>query len=365
MHFLILSGANERAIVAACRSLIADGVGFSIIARPLKDPLLRSHLRPHIVATREQDALNVDDLICTLQSVRDQLPDRLLYLPASEALNRLVLSHRARLETECRLEIPLPDLSVYEVLSDKARFNALAQRFGMALPPIVEAPRTAPLPLVAKPHTEFDPKTGLKLYPVLMLEEAQRTKFFQSEDPDAYFYQRYLDGRSHYYLFFFDRNGGCVALFQENIAQQPEGKSILVAQSCPCPSAEFLEQLTRCIRSTGFHGFCMVEAITVSERSYLIELNPRLWGPLSLAIRAGFQISWLGRPERMKTPAQPCQGVRYAWLSGMLRTKLDGGRIRWYRRQGFYSELLAFLRQDIYLSALSTLPMALRELRKR
>ncbi|MGC3983326.1 MAG: hypothetical protein QM777_00590 [Pseudorhodoferax sp.] len=366
MHFLILSGANERAIVAACRDLRSDGIGFSIIARPRQDPVARSFLSAHVVATRSQDALDVDDLVQTILAVRHRLPARLIYLPASEALNRLVLQHRERLTRECSLEIPLPPLATYELLSDKASFNALAQQFGLELPPSETSPGTAPLPLVAKPHAEFDAATHRKLYPVLMFEEHERRAFFAKENVSNYFFQRFVQGASHYYLMFFDRTGRCASLFQENMAQQPGGKSILAAQSCDCPSPEFLERLTRCIGSTGFFGFCMVEAITVQGRSYLIELNPRLWGPLSLATRAGFRIAWLGAPEAMVPPAPLDRTVRYAWLSGMLGTRLAGHKIRWYhrKRRDFYTHLWSFVRQDIYCGALASLPMAARELRR-
>lgn len=364
MHFLILSGANERAIVAACRDLLESGVGFSIIARPGRDPIVGSFLAPYIQAQRSRDQLDIDDLAATLLTFRHRLPERLIYLPASEALNRLVLENRQRLETECRLEISLPALETYRTLSDKSRFNALAETFGLELPPREPAPRTAPLPLVAKPHAEFSRSGGAKLYPALLFEESQRQQFFAEADEGDYFFQRYIDGQSHYYLFFFGRDGQAVSLFQENIAQQPNGKSIVAAQTCPCPSEDFLEKISACIRSTGFFGFCMVEAITRDGKSYLIELNPRLWGPLSLAIHAGFRMHWLGDPESAAQPAAQSEPARYAWFSGMVRTRLDGGRLRWYpgKRRQFLRQFLAFLRSDIYLQRINTLEMAAREL---
>lgn len=364
MHFLILSGANERAIVAAARDLKSQGIGFSIIARPSKDPIAGTFLAPHIIATRSIDRLDIDDLAQTLSRVRPQLPERLIYLPTSEALNRLVLQHQQRLEQEYGLEIPLPDLDTYATLSDKARFNALARGFGLELPPTEQEPRTAPLPLVAKPHSEFSPHTGAKLYPVLIFDEPQRQAFFAEAAEEDYFYQRYVDGQSHYYLFFFDHQGQAYSLFQENIAQQPNGKSIVAAQTCPCPSGDFLEKITACIRSTGFFGFCMVEAITLNGKSYLIELNPRLWGPLSLAIHAGFHMHWLGKPESAVQPAPLASPARYTWLSGMVRTRLSGGRLRWYpgKKRLFFRHLPSFLRGDIYLQQINTLGMAAREL---
>lgn len=363
MHFLILSGANERAIVAACRNLLTEGVGFSIIARPIKDPIIGSFLAPYIVAERTSDALDIEDLITTLDRVRHQLPSRLIYLPASEALNRLVLAHRGRLETEAGLEIPLPSPEIYQTLSDKASFNALAYRFGLETPPREENPATAALPIVAKPYAEFSPSSGQKLYPVLIFEEAQREVFLKRPSAGDYFFQRYVNGQSYYYLFFFDGHGGAVSLFQENIAQQPGGKSIVAAQLCACPSQEFLEKLTECINSTGFFGFCMVEAIQVEGKNYLIELNPRLWGPFALAVDAGFQVRWLANPAEMAQPA-PAGPLYYAWLSGMLQTWRAKGRLRWYShlRGKFFRHLPAFIFSDIYLRKINTLRMAAREL---
>jgi hypothetical protein len=367
MHILILSGANERAIVAACDSMMADGIGFSIIARPRNDPVARSHLARFVVAVRKSDTLDIDDLVRTLRQVRPSLPARLLYLPASEALNRLVLQHRERLERECALEIPMPEREVYETLSDKSRFNALAQQFGIALPPALDDAVSPALPLVAKPRNEFSLLTGEKLYPELIFTETQRSAFLARHAPDgAYFYQQYLDGASHYYLFFFDGKARHAVLFQQNLAQQPNGKSIVVAQSCPCPDPVFLDRISVCIASTGFFGFCMVEAMAVDDRSYLIELNPRLWGPMALALQAGFRIKWLGDPAAMVQPLlPPARPVRYAYLAGMWRARRNGGSLRWYPqgRAQFIRHLLSFLREDVYLKTPRTWPMAIRELR--
>ena len=367
MHFLIFSGANERAILAACNSLAAENIGFSIIARPRNDPIAKSRLGRFVAAVRQSDALDINDLVRTIQAVRSSLPARLLYLPTSEALNRLVLQHRDQLGEECGLEIPMPAQQTYETLSDKSTFNALAQRFGIVLPPPVDDAEASPLPLVAKPRHEFSPQTGEKLYPELLFTEAQRRAFLDGRTGHSYFYQRYLDGASHYYLFFFDGHGRHAALYQQNLAQQPNGKSIVAAQSCVCPDSDFMEKVTACIGSTGFVGFCMVEAMTVAGTSYLIELNPRLWGPLSLALRCGFRISWLGNPSAMVAPAQPARPARYAWLSGMWRSRRNGGALRWYPqgRAQFVRHLWSFLRGDIYLNSPRTWSMALRELRAR
>jgi predicted ATP-grasp superfamily ATP-dependent carboligase len=365
MHFLIFSGANERAILAACRNLAADKIGYSIIARPRNDPIARSHLRRFVVSVRQSDALDIEDVVRAIAQVRGRLPRRLVYLPASEALNRLVLQHRERLSNECGLEIPMPTQQVYETLSDKARFNALAQQFGVTLPPALASANEAPLPLVAKPQREFSLRTGEKLYPELIFTEAQRSAFLSKQAGDGYFYQGYLDGASHYYLFFFDGKGRHAALFQQNLAQQPNGKSIVAAQSCACPDPAFLEKIQACIASTGFSGFCMVEAMTVAGTSYLIELNPRLWGPMELALRCGFRIAWLGEPDAMVAPALPRRPVRYAWLSGMWRSQRSGGSLRWFPqgRAHFPRHLLSFLHGDIYLNSPRTWPMAWRELR--
>ena len=330
VHFLILSGANERAIVASCRHLESEGIGFSIIARPRRDPLPRSPFRSRVLARRRLDSLDIEDIVATIRSVRDRMPERVLYLPASEALNRLFLAHRDRLQSECRLEITLPSAAIYATVSDKASFNALAETFRIAIPATLPSADNAAIPFVAKPCREFSAQTGKKLYPELILTEAQRRAFLAGTASGEFFCQRYIDGTSYYYLFFFAPDGRDICLIQRNLAQQPHGKSILAAETSPDPDPVFHARIVDCIRSTGFTGFCMVEMMLDETGSYLIEANPRLWGPFSLALDAGFRLRWLAAPQTSSQPEPGQKTVRYAWLSGMLRTLLDGESIRWF-----------------------------------
>ncbi|WCE03216.1 hypothetical protein [Pseudoxanthomonas sp. JBR18] len=350
---MVFSGANERALIAICRSFAARRVPCAIVARPGEDPMRLTKYRTWIATTRGSDALDLDDMLaCVAQLVARHPGQSLTFLPTAESINRLVLEHRDRFE-QAGLRVRLVDADLYVAVSDKARLLALAEGFGLPAPPSLEAPTPQTLPLVAKPKTEFAPD-GRKLYPELIFDTAALQAFQRNADPALYFFQTYLEGASYYYLAHFAADGTATFAYQRNLLQQANGKSIIAAELCTCPDLETREKLTALFRSVNYRGYAMIETMEIDGRHYLIEVNPRFWGPWSLAERAGF------KPEAFAGTCAPLppgrQGAGYLWMGGWL---MDWGRRRrvrvypaaralsWPRRLGLLAQEL-YLRRDTF-----------------
>src|SRR5206468_440676 len=85
----------------------------------------------------------------------------------------------------------------------------------------------------------------------------------------------------------------------------------------------------------GWHGLAQVQFVVPDDGvPRMIDLNPRFYGSLALAVASGsdFPALWAalatGRPV---APAAPRTGVRYHWLGGDLRRALverRGGLLR-------------------------------------
>ncbi|WP_434027917.1 hypothetical protein [[Pseudomonas] boreopolis] len=356
-RFVMFSGANERALVALCRAFARRGLSCSIAARPGPDPIRHTRYRAWIEAERGSDQLELQDLLRCVRAIAARHPGRrLLLLPTAESVNRLALRHRAEFE-QAGLQVPLVDEAIYLAVSDKASLLALAARFGLEPPPMLEAPVAEALPLVAKPRCEFAPDSGRKLYPELIFERARLERFLATHEPDHYFFQRYLDGASYYYLAHFDRGGNARFAYQRNLAQQANGKSIVAAELCECPDADTRQRLQAMFRAIGYHGYAMVEVMLLHGRSYLIEVNPRFWGPWTLADRAGFLPEACdGRP----LATSGARSGRYLWLGGWLAERRAGRRMRRYPGLRLPT-LLALACSDVYLRP-DSLPLFLREL---
>ncbi|MCY1389175.1 hypothetical protein D9M71_39650 [compost metagenome] len=350
VRYVIFTGANERAVIAVCRHFRRSGIACSLIARPGPDPMRKTRFVGWIEAVRRVDRLDVDDMLAALARIKAlHSGERLIFLPTAESIIRLVLDQREAFEA-AGLEVPLVDQSLYERVSDKSSFLELMAGAGMPLPPRIDRVAASDLPVVAKPFHEVSPRSGRKLYPELIFTEQALEAFLASDVVDDYFFQRYLDGRSYYFLAFFPRSGEPTVRYQENLLQQPNGKSMLAARLCECPDARSEERLIRGFRSVGFFGFVMVELIEVNGVFHLIEANPRLWGPFELAIKAGF------RPEAIAGAAHHERGRRsalYFWTSGLVLSLLAGGRPRRYPQylRKLVSRPFALFGADIYLRA--------------
>lgn len=135
-----------------------------------------------------------------------------------------------------------------------------------------------------------------------------------------YLVQEYVEGRNGYGYFGFFWHGKEVAYFMhERLVQFPkEGGPSVLARSI---HDERLRHLGKTLlESLGWHGVAMVE-FKRSDRDgelYLMEINPKLWGSLDLAIASGADFpAWIVRaitdgsfPEAGRYEV----GVTYQWL---------------------------------------------------
>ena len=97
------------------------------------------------------------------------------------------------------------------------------------------------------------------------------------------FYE-YVKGRSYYLLFYFGKFGNIKKFSQENLAQQFEGKSIIAAISSTIHKENICTQYETLFKEINYHGFVMVELRKNHTGYYMIEANPRFWGPSQLLI---------------------------------------------------------------------------------
>lgn len=348
IRYVIFTGANERAVVAVCRYFQRNDIACSLVARPGMDTIRKTRFVRWIDAARRLDHLDLEDMLGVLLQLRELHPhQRLVFLPTTESIIRLVLENREAFEST-GLEVPLVDKALYETISDKSTFLALMESFGVPLPPQIKQVGPTDLPVVAKPLHEVSRRTGRKLYPELIFTAETLEAFLVDDVAEDYFFQKYLNGRSYYFLAFFPRNGEPVVRYQENLLQQPNGKSMLAARLCGCPDLDIESRLLRGFQSVGFFGFVMVELIEVSGVLHLIEANPRLWGPFELAIKAGF------RPDAIVDGKQAEYGssnALYLWMSGLLLSLMSGGSPRCYPQllRKLIAQPTALFGADIYL----------------
>jgi hypothetical protein len=203
--------------------------------------------------------------------------------PTSEFLNRFLLSQKTILEIQ-GWRMVFPSEVVYAALSNKSSSPTYAKRLMGITPPPTQKFGQWQAPCVLKPKQNI--MLGDVLYPQLCATQEELTTVCKQIRHDDWFSQSWVDGQSFYFCAYLDVQGGWNGFWQENLLQQPNGKSMVLARTCLNPGID-PSHLMLGLHRMGYRGPFMMEVIRdVHNKLYFIEINPRFWGPLELARQA-------------------------------------------------------------------------------
>ncbi|TWU47536.1 carbamoyl phosphate synthase-like protein [Rubripirellula tenax] len=317
-----------RAVVAFCRKATALNVPFCLVASSPGDPIFQTQYSGSVVLTRQTNDLCIADMQNWFHEILvSKSLDRLMVLPTSEFLNRFLLDHKAELE-DAGHSVPLVDKQLYNRISDKQSFVKICADHGLVVPQeFIDQP--AKLPFVAKPKRYAAVKTGRQLKPWLISSESDLQKFQAVESPGEFFFQEFVVGKSVYLLYFVSQDDKHVVYSQENLIQQSNGGSIVVATQSSEHSEPIAQQYLDMFKSLGYSGPVMVELKVTEDNHVMIEANPRFWGPLQFVVDSGVPIieSFLSAngfslPTNAVSPLPASHGndVRYFWSGGMSKS---------------------------------------------
>jgi len=288
---VLVLDAQLRHSLAIVRSLGRVGVEVVAAAPVRRFPSARSR---HVAGTIRFDA-------------RRDGPERLLELAHAHAAdvviaaglpgNELLCRHRSALEGS--LAGAYNDLGEFERLANKRATVELAATLGVATPVTVEIDdpaRAAAIgaqlgyPLVFKSAVD----QGTVRYPRDGGELNACVADYLRADPTGYaegrppLVQQYVDGDGHGFFGLADR-GRLIAHFMHRRLHEvpPTGGPSAMAMSWRDPALRVLGE--RFFAATGWHGVAMVEFKRARRDGvyYLIEVNPKFWGSLDLAIASG------------------------------------------------------------------------------
>lgn len=254
-------------------------------------------------------------------------------------------------------EIPLVEASTYFRLTEKRSATDFFSAAGLAAPREMHAETICEPPVVAKPFFNIS-EMGRSLYPHLLDTRARIETFLATHDPKDYFFQEYVHGDSLYLLFHLSRTGEHDFVWsQRNLLQQPDGKSMLLAEPSGFHRSDAAGKILRALRDAGFHGLGMVEVIRTPEREVFIEMNPRIWGPVQFCLDQQQPLlqAFIGEtlhddPMRYTGRRPRLRRGRYFWLGGLLETLRAGRTPTWHAaRRPLFSVILRNLFCDVYL----------------
>jgi hypothetical protein len=352
-HFLVLSGANDRAVFAFLRAARRCGASASIIAMSVDDLVFKSAYAPQVVLTRETKDLTTDLFEHWVDLTRQAIGRaELVIYPSSEYLNTFLLRNRSVIE-QLGCVIPLIDEEVYRHITNKESSTSFFASYGIATPEAIPSASIS-TPLVAKPRININ-RAGRSLYPHLLRDEADLEEFLASESRADFFFQRWVEGPSFYLLFYVPRDGSTpVSMSQENLVQQPGGKSMLFAVGASIHETAVAGTCLTALRDVGFHGLCMIEFIEQDGQLYFIELNPRPWGPIQFCEDMGAPMleSLISDWSGFAAPTSRISARRryYAWLGGMAASAFGSAKLVTHGTTRVRAGLMwAAVRNDVYL----------------
>lgn len=348
---IVFSGFNQRAVIAFLRTLESRDVQYAIIASSSSDPVLKTKYKDKVVITRDKIQLEMNDILNCIRVVKNQKKfDYCMVAPSSEALNRFFLNNRT-VFSEIKVEIPLVDKELYIEVSNKESFGELCRSNGILIPGEYSSIKQASLPCVAKPKKYISPNG--EVYSPILLHSVEELEEFKRKYNETYFYyQEFIVGDSFYLLYYFRKDGSVSKYSQQNLVQQPGGKSIIAAVGSNFHETTESHNYETMFKKIGFRGLVMVEIKKSMGKSYMIEANPRFWGPSQLFVDAGnnfFEDLLIdnGFSVNKNISLKPRE-ARYFWYGGLCQSGVNNVTFHGLARERFNSEIDKWMTSDVY-----------------
>lgn len=298
MATILVTDGSQRSALAACRSLIRAGHEVHAAA-PHRASLAGASrgVRAHVVT--DDPMGDPGAFAAAILALAARIGTEVL-IPMTDASATALLRQAALLPPTCR--VPLPSFAAFQLASDKAALLPLAERAGFAIPQsrLVNSRAEAAaltldglVPGVLKPHRSIaDVGGALRRHGVVQYATAAEGATLLGSMPDEAFpilVQRRVDGPG--VGFFALRWGGkMVATFAHRRVREvpPSGGVSVCRESIALPPA-LAAAGTRLLSELDWEGVAMVECKhdPADDKYYVIEINPRFWGSLQLAIDAG------------------------------------------------------------------------------
>jgi predicted ATP-grasp superfamily ATP-dependent carboligase len=302
MKVLVTDGEYKQA-VAAIRNLGRHGVNVVVASARRSAPgFFSRYCTERVLCPEPEDEAFLPALL--------EHVDRLsvdVILPIGGAATSEISRDKAA--AEAHAAVPVAPWESMVIAADKRRSAALAEELGVPVPrTYADRESVDSFPVVAKRAWG----SGVVRY-VNSPAELSASTFADS------LVQEYVPGAGYGFFALFDQGEERAVFMHRRIREFPvTGGASTAAVSVYDP---LLEELgLRMLRGLRWHGVAMVEFKRDSRdgRYKLVEVNPKFWGSLDLAVEAGVEFPWLavqlalGRP--LPTQDGYPTGVRFRWV---------------------------------------------------
>lgn len=328
-HHAIVTDGLWRKSLSAIRSLGKAGYRVTVLG----DSFLTTGFWSRYARARRRGptaARDPDGFGRTLMAALQRAPGAVI-LPMEDASLMWVSQHRAEVEARGKFLLPSPE--ALEIAQDKSRTIAAAAQLGLPhprtfLPSSAEEARRMLADSATESQWVAKPRSGSGSVGVRYLDSLEGRlpdyweSYFAAHGAPLLQERIPAAGKGCGVSMLFDRDGRCVAAFaHERLRQYPVsgGPSTDRRSVAPAQARELIDMSIRLLESLKWRGIGMVEwkLDPRDGKPKLMEINPRFWGSLELAVRAGVDFPALyaacALGEKPK-PVMDYRATRCRWM---------------------------------------------------
>ncbi len=268
--------------------------------------------------------VDTDGFVDGLVGILRVIPHKVL-LPATDAALLAVSARRERLEEY--VDLRLPPHEVVLAATDKIALHGAAGVAGLAVPDTVvcqsredgrQAARRLGLPLIVKPRrTASELGRGIRQQQSVFVTEESQLDGIVAEFGIPYLLQRPVSGHVLSVGGVRTPDGEMLGFSTSRYVRTwpPQAGNAAFAMTIE-PPAGLRERVETLLAHLGWHGVFELELLASGADFHAIDLNPRIWGSIAHASRAGapmallFCDSVLGQRPK---PVTARSGVLYRW----------------------------------------------------
>ena len=331
MRVLVLD-ANQRSALAATRALGLSGA--DVVTADSTERTLAGasrHARHRLVYPCPYQT--PDAFRARLPAIAGQAGVDVI-LPMTEVTTYLVAESRHEYGG---IRMPLADIAAFETLSDKGKLFAAAARLGVPTPATLFVERAGDTldladslgyPVVLKPYRSRILLPGRWLTTsVRIAASREEVSALVREDPafanHPFLLQAYVEGEGQGVFTFYGEGHPLAFFAHRRIRERPPWGGVSVLSESVPVNEEMADIARKLLGTVEWSGAAMVEfKVSPDGTPYLMEINPRFWGSLQLAIDAGVDFPTLACRWATGQPVEPVSayrhGQRLRWLLGDL-----------------------------------------------
>jgi predicted ATP-grasp superfamily ATP-dependent carboligase len=321
---VLVTSGQERFALGACRSLAAAGYRVTAVAdqTPASTHWSRLCSARHVIVDPKVDA---DGFVASLVRIVHAIPHRVL-MPATDAALLAVSARRDSLEEYVGLHLPPHDVVL--AATDKIALQEAAGVAGLAVPDTVichsredgvGAARRLGLPLIAKPRrTATEAGRDIRQRESVFIADESALHALVDDFGTPYLLQRPISGHVVSVAGMRTSEGAMLGFSMSRYVRTwpPRAGNAAFAVTIE-PPAGLRERVERLVARLRWHGVFELEMLASGTGDhYAIDFNPRIWGSIAHASRAGAPMAvlfcdWVLGKAPPPVTARP--GVLYRW----------------------------------------------------